>query len=71
MLLVIQEKHYGANHYQVAFTLLKLSDAYEALGNVAKQTTLLEKPYFIQEEYYGLDHYIVTNTISKFCDLYL
>ncbi|UPA54719.1 tetratricopeptide repeat protein [Wolbachia pipientis] len=56
---VIQEKHYGPDHFEVARTLANLGIAYDALGNPQKAKKLLEWALPILEKYYGSDHLTV------------
>ena len=53
--LVIQERHYGAEHPKVAKTLSNLGNAYGDLGDAKKQKELLERSV-IEERHYGAEH---------------
>ena len=43
--LVIQERHYGAEHPEVAMTLINLGNAYGDLGDTKKKKELLERAW--------------------------
>ncbi|WP_341747470.1 tetratricopeptide repeat protein [Candidatus Tisiphia endosymbiont of Dascillus cervinus] len=58
--LLIQEKHYGSDHFEVASTLTSLGNTYGILGNPQKQKELLERALMIQEKHYGFEHVNVT-----------
>ncbi|WCR53664.1 MAG: hypothetical protein PG981_000686 [Wolbachia endosymbiont of Ctenocephalides orientis wCori] len=49
--LVIKERHYGPDHFEVAKTLANLGTAYGDLGNHNKQKELLERAIPIFEKY--------------------
>ena len=50
--LVIEERHYGPDHAQVAFTLVSLGNAYGVLGDYIKMNALLERALAINEHHY-------------------
>ncbi|WP_264707211.1 tetratricopeptide repeat protein [Wolbachia endosymbiont (group A) of Acrocera orbiculus] len=54
--LVVQEKHYGPYHFQVAIARANLGNAYGDLGDHKKEKKLLEHALPILEKHYGHDH---------------
>jgi len=60
--LQIKEAHYGKDHYEVAFTLTNLGNAYGDLWQPVEQKELLERALRIDEAHYGKDHYEVAIT---------
>ena len=63
--LVINERHYGPEHPEVAKTLGNLGNAYGDLGDTARQKALLERALVILERHYGPEHPDVAKTLSK------
>jgi hypothetical protein len=69
--LAIKEKHYGADHYQVASTLGSLGNAYGALGDAKQQKQLLKRALAIKGKYYGADHWQLADALESLCNVYL
>jgi len=68
--LIIQKRHYGLEHINVAETLNNLSNVYNTLGDVYLQKALLEEALLIKEKHYGQKHVTVANTLSNLATAY-
>jgi tetratricopeptide (TPR) repeat protein len=54
--LLIEERHYGSEHPQVAAILTDLGVVYGALGDAHKGKEVIERALLIKERHYGPDH---------------
>ena len=63
--LKIQEKHFGADHFQVAITLGNLGNANGKLGDPSKQKDLLERALKIEEKHFGEEHFEVAKNVGQ------
>ena len=63
--LAAQERQYGPDHVQVAFTLIALGNAYGSLKNPSKLVELVSRALVIEERVFGRDHYYLTNALGS------
>ena len=68
--LPIQEAAYGADHVNVASTLVNLGMAYRKLGDAARAKELYERALTIKEAAYGADHVNVASTLGNLGSAY-
>jgi len=62
---MIQERHYGKNHWQTASMLNNLAIAYGSLGQGRDQMEFLERVLKIEEQHYGKNHWQVAMTLNN------
>ncbi|WP_182320308.1 tetratricopeptide repeat protein [Wolbachia pipientis] len=68
--LIIQEKHYGPDHFIVAKLLTNLGGVYIVLGDPKKAKTLLARALIIQEKHYSFGHSGVVKTLINLGNAY-
>ncbi|WP_353279788.1 tetratricopeptide repeat protein [Wolbachia endosymbiont (group B) of Xanthorhoe designata] len=61
--LKIGKQYYGADHFQLARTLVNLSVTYRALGDYHRAKELLEKDLPVLKKHYGADHFEVARVL--------
>lgn len=70
-ILNLQERHYGKDHYEIAFTLRNLGNVYDVLGNAKQEKELFERSLKIQETTFGKNHPEVANTLNDLGKAYI
>lgn len=71
LLLIVQERHLGAEHPHIAGTLHNLATSYRLQGRSAEAEPLLKRALEINETAYGAEHRTVATSFADLGGFYL